>query len=88
MTLLQPCDLNGEIMYAVSYARSGETPDWAARDIEAWRANAAGSVEGEAAGRSLQSFGTADRGSLAVFDDVFDSAPLDSRPKVLFIALL
>ena len=69
-----PQELNGEIMYAISYARTGEKPDWAARDIEAWRA--AVCADGLGA-RELQPFGTAARGSLAPFNDVF----VGTRPR-------
>jgi manganese-dependent inorganic pyrophosphatase len=75
-----PQDLNGEIMYAISYARTGETPDWAALDIETWRASAAG---GEGSMQALKSFGTVNRGSLAVFDDVFTAA--NPRPRVCMV---
>uniref|UniRef100_A0A7S1NB72 inorganic diphosphatase n=1 Tax=Eutreptiella gymnastica TaxID=73025 RepID=A0A7S1NB72_9EUGL len=70
-----PEQLNGEIMYGISYARTGKITEWTAKDIDAWRTAAALEVTKEedvrTAGRSLKPFGAANRGSIAVFDDVF-----------------
>jgi hypothetical protein len=66
-----PGDLNGEIMYACAYARSGEKPTWNSDDVEAWASH-------HAAGNSLPGFGTSGASedelssSLCYFADVFD----------------
>ena len=71
-TLAQlPSDLNGEIMYALSYARTGEKQEWTSADIEAWKK----SVHGKTA---VPGFGTTgdntadDDKSLIFIGEVFD----------------
>ena len=63
--------LNGEIMYALSYARTGEKQEWTSADIEAWKK----SVHGKTA---VPGFGTTghntadDDKSLIFIGEVFD----------------
>lgn len=60
-TLAEPVHtLNGEIMYACEYARTGKKPAWSADDITAWK---------ESCGDRLLGFGTC--GDLRYFGDVF-----------------
>ena len=64
-TLAEPVHtLNGEIMYACKYARTGEKPAWTAEDISAWKS------EHEA---TLPGFGTGGH-DLRYFGDVFVGA--------------
>ena len=69
-------------MYAVTYARTGRLETWSAKDIEAWRVAALGEAGDP---RALEPFGTAGRGTLAVFDDVFVASPQGSRPSVCMV---
>jgi inorganic pyrophosphatase/exopolyphosphatase len=68
-TLAEPVQkLNGEIMYACKYARTGEKPAWSAKDISAWKAQH---------GDTLRGFGTGGH-SLRYFGDVFVDASDDA----------
>ena len=69
-------------MYAVTYARTGRLETWSAKDIEAWRVAALGEAGDP---RALEPFGTAGRGTLAVFDDVFVASPQGDRPRVCIV---
>jgi len=62
-----PTVLNGEIIYACAYARSGDKPSWSSTDVEVWSSHHQG--------RSTDGFGaTASRvdTSLIYFEDAFD----------------
>ena len=54
--------LNGEIMYACQYARTGARPAWSADDIQAWKASHGDTVDAFGSGAA----------PLAYFGDVFD----------------
>lgn len=71
-----------QIMYAITYARTGNLETWSAKDIEAWRVAAIGEAGDP---RALEPFGTVGRGTLAVFDDVFVASPEGVRPRVVMV---
>ena len=74
--LAQPVDkLNGEIMYACAYARSGEKPAWDSGDIDSWKgAHASNVLRGFGSSTTAADGGGDDDDSLAFFGDVFDAA--------------